>query len=372
MNLNQFRTRRSPGKEDDLSPEEDSGEEFSLDDRDTDADFSSGLFINSLDDLAEDDIPLSESAGKRERVSAGELFRRLLFWLFLASFLVSMFLLIRNFVQKQQATRIYSQLQEEFFSTGFSFDVSDAFRTDREETPGLEEDSEQHTIRTMTELLDGAENDFGLPEEEPGASASRGTYNKDLEMMRASLASLRRRNPDIYAWIVVPNTNISYPVTQSTDNDYDLNHAANGDYNPVGSVFVDYRCDASITRNFNTVFYGHNIATGSNSMFHDVTKFFKEEYFNDVDIYVYTPDCLFVYEPIAIYETSYDTDYFNVRFASADEFIEFADYCQELSALTKNFTFTGRDRVLTLSTCTNGYYTQRYALHAKLVKTILD
>ena len=340
--------------------------DFSLDASESDADFSSGLFINSLDDLAEDDIPLSDTARASMKTPVSEYIRRVIFWLFFASFLVSTFLLVRNFIQKQQATKIYSQLQEEFFAAGFTFDVSDAFRTDRAQTPGLAEDSEQRTIRTMTELLEGAENDL---DEEKDTVTVR-SYNAEVEKMRAFLQSARRICPDLYAWIRVNDTNINYPITQSEDNSYYLNHAANGDYNPEGSIFADYRNDSVLTKNYNTVFYGHNISNGE--MFHDVTKFFKDEYFNNVYIYVSTMDGIYIYEPFAVYETAYDSDYFKVRFSSGEDFVAFAEDCQKLSAKSKNITFSSKDRVLTLSTCTNGYFTQRYALHARLVRTITD
>ena len=42
------------------------------------------------------------------------------------------------------------------------------------------------------------------------------------------------------------------------------------------------------------------------------------------------------------------------------------------ASLKKNLTFSPEDRLLTLSTCTNGYYTQRYALHARLIDFITD
>ena len=340
--------------------------DFILDGRESDADFSSGLFINSLDDLAEDDIPLSGPARAAMKTPVSEYFRRVVFWLFFASFLVSSFLLIRNLIQKQQASKIYSQLQEEFFAAGFTFDVSEAFRTDRSETPGLAEDSEQRTIRTMTELLEGEENDLGGED----AVTVQHSYNAELEKMRAFLQSAKRTCPDLYAWINVSGTNINYPITQSEDNSYYLNHAANGDYNPEGSIFADYRNNTTLTKNYNTVFYGHNISNGE--MFHDVTKFFKDEYFNNVYIYVSTMDGIYVYEPFAVYETAYDSDYFKVRFSSAEEFVGFAEDCQKLSAKSKKITFTDKDRVLTLSTCTNGYFTQRYALHARLIRTITD
>ena len=360
--------------------ESDPDDELFFEGEDTDEDFQSGVFINSLDELEEEDIPLSDTAREAERTSPLEYIRRVMFWVFLAAFLVSSALLIRNLIQKQQAAKIYRDIQAEFFSTGFSFDVSEAFRTDRSQTPGLEEDREQRTIRTMTELLDGAENDADLTAGAEGSEEKR-VVNEDLERKRAFLQNMIRRNSDVYGYIIVPNTGISYPVVRGKDNDYYLNHAVTGEYNPVGCVFADYRCESSVTKNFNTVFYGHNIENNDVGMFHDVTLFFQKEYFENSYIYVYTMDGLYIYEPFAVYEAAYDDEYFRVGFADAEEFIAFAEEAQSLSeakdpatheVLSKNFTFTDRDRILTLSTCTNGYYTQRYALHAKLIRTILE
>ncbi len=352
--------------------------ELRFDSEDGDGVLESGVFVNSLDELEEDDIPLTAAAKEAEKVSVLEYVRRVMFWLFLGAFLVSSFLFVRNLIQKQKATKIYRDIQEEFFSSGFSFDVSEAFRTDRARTPGLEEDTEQHSIRTMTELLNGEENDFGDSAAEEGEVR---VVNEELERMRAALQNLTRRNPDVYGYISVQNTNINYPVAKGKDNDFYLNHAVTGEYNPVGCVFADYRLERSITKNFNTVFYGHNITTGGSDMFHDVEKFFDAKMFYSSYVYVYTMDGIYIYEPFAVYEAAYDDEYFRVSFMTADEFIEFANECQELSQVkdsetlalvSKNFTFTEKDRILTLSTCTNGYYTQRYALHAKLVATILD
>ena len=353
--------------------------EYGFEAEQNETDIRGGIFINSLEELSEDDIPLSEIAREAEKTSPFEYVRRIMFWGFLATFLVSSFLLVRNLFQKHQAAKIYQDIQAQFSSTGFSFDSSEAL-TDLSRTPGLEEDREQRTIRTMTDLLEGAENDADLIPTSSLSAEARAVY-EDIERKRAFLQNMVRKNADVYGYIVVPNTGISYPVCLGKDNDYYLNHAVTGEYNPVGCVFADYRCEPSITMNFNTVFYGHNIEDTSVSMFHDVTLFFQKEYFFNYYIYVYTMDGLYIYEPFAVYEAAYDDEYFRVEFSSADEFITFANEAQSLSTakdpqthelLSKEFTFTPRDRILTLSTCTNGYYTPRYALHAKLIRTILE
>ena len=52
-------------------------------------------------------------------------------------------------------------------------------------------------------------------------------------------ASLWNLNPDVYAWIDVPGTEISYPVLQSAeDNSYYLEHTIEGERNAAGGYLL--------------------------------------------------------------------------------------------------------------------------------------
>ncbi len=325
-----------------------------------------GVFLNSLDDLTEADITLNETAERTAKYSFAEILRRVTYFACLAVFLVSCLLLVQNLIAKQRGVEIYDRLEQEFFSTGFSLDLSDAFRPDEGVVKYLSAGTESPTLNDMTSIRDG----MAAQNVEEDVTVPTKTYNEELEKMRAGLTALEQINPDIYGWITVEGTSINYPLVQGEDNDYYLNHAYTGEYLPIGSIFVDFRCEDSITRNFNTVIYGHNITSGT--MFHDVTKFFRDEYFNGTYIYIYTRDGIYVYEPFSVYETRYDYNYFRTGFTSADDFIGFAEELRDNGKQSKDITFDKNDRIITLSTCTNGAYYSRYALHAVLVKTILD
>lgn len=325
-----------------------------------------GVFLNSLDELSEDDIELNETAARAARLSLSEIFRRIMFYGCLAVFIISCVMLVQNLIAKRRGIEIYDRLEAEFFSTGFSVDLTNAFEPEEGAVKYLAAGVESPTLSDMTSIRNGME---AMEQTEENVHEEK-EYNEELEKMRAGLASLARINPDVYGWISIAGTNINYPLVQGDDNDYYLNHAYTGDYLPIGSIFVDYRCEESITRNFNTVIYGHNITTGT--MFHDVVKFFKDDYFDNTYIYIYTSDGIYVYEPFSIYETRYDYNYFRTGFTSADDFIEFAGELAGNSSKKKEVTFTENDRIITLSTCTNGAYYSRYALHAKLIKTIVD
>lgn len=340
--------------------------ELQLDNSETDADFQNGEFLNSLEQLTEDDIEMNEAAIKAGKLSPADIVRKIMLWFFLVMFIVSCVMLVDNMIDKQKSKEIYDQLQTEFFSSGFTFDASAAFQPEEGEVKYLSADSSISTMPNMTEIINSQDS------EDSANFVVHKEYNEELAKMRAGLASLANINPDLYGWISVDGTAINYPIVQGEDNDYYLDHAYTGDFLPNGSIFVDYRNDTSITDNYNTVIYGHNITSGA--MFHDVTKFFRDEYFEGVYINIYTNEGVFVYEPFSVYETRYDYNYFRTRFNTTDEFIAFAEEVRNNSKMTakSDMTFTENDRLLTLSTCTNGATYARYALHAKLVKVIID
>ena len=76
-------------------------------------------------------------------------------------------------------------------------------------------------------------------------------------------AELSSINPDIYAWIRIPDTQIDYPVLQREEDDtYYLRHNSSGRYAFAGSIYTE----EANSRDFKdpmTVLYGHNMRDGS-------------------------------------------------------------------------------------------------------------
>ncbi len=324
------------------------------------ADYANGEFLNSLEQLTEADVPLSAAVVKKSKTPS-EIFRLLLFYASSVAFVVSCVMLVQNLTARQKGEEIYSQLANEFLLSDFEVNTTNS---DGDATR-LNKDLEITTLSSVSDNI--ARIEAG----EPVLVAEEKSADKEeLNRIRAQLQALAAKNEDTYGWIVVDGTNINYPIVQGDDNEYYLDHAFTGDYLPIGSVYADYRCNTSINKNYNTVFYAHNITSGA--MFHDVTEFFKDDVFEKTQIVIYTFDGKFVYEPFAIYESRYDNNYFKTGFTSFDDFKAFTDKIKEDATKVKDVEFTSSDRIITLSTCTNGASTQRYALHARLVDYVVD
>jgi len=324
-------------------------------------DYRSGEFLNSLEQLTEADVPLAAVIAKKPKTFA-DILRTFIFYASAVAFVVSCVMLVQNLTAREKGEEIYDQLASEFLMDGMDFTFSG---TAEGEASRLSRDSEITTMTNMTDNI--ARIESGEPVIVP---EDKNEDSEELQKIRAQLQALAVKNPDTYGWIIVDDTRINYPIVQGDDNDYYLDHAFTGDYLPIGSVFADYRCNTSINRNYNTVFYAHNITSGA--MFHDVTKFFEDEYFDNTQIVIYTFDGKFVYEPFAIYESRHDNNYFKTGFTSFEDFKDFTEKIKGDATKVKDIEFTDSDRIITLSTCTNGASTQRYALHARLVSYIVD
>ena len=111
------------------------------------------------------------------------------------------------------------------------------------------------------------------PEEENAAEIPDEAEKKLTEQVQ----NLCKNFDNSIGWINVPETKINYPVMYSGDNEFYLHRAVDGSYLRVGSIFLDYRCNADFTEKIN-VLYGHNMSDGS--MFADVMKFIDSDYFD--------------------------------------------------------------------------------------------
>lgn len=289
--------------------------------------------------------------------------RIVLLCIFSVIFVASAMAFVLDISERKKGNDLYGELKGMFPNDELSVIVTN----DSREVEKLNRDLGYASELSITARLEGQE-----PEREPTVSGNSGETSTALLKVRASIDSLREINKDIYGWISISGTSIDYPIAQANNNDYYLNHAYNGSYSPLGSIFADYRCSEKLSDNMNTVFYGHNLMTGGEDMFHDIEMFLNQNFFDSTQIIVYTYYGIYVYEPFAVFETRFDYNYYKTHFNTTKDFLDFANAMKRNSRCYSDATFTGEDRVLTLSTCTNREYFTRYALQAKLISAIED
>ena len=85
------------------------------------------------------------------------------------------------------------------------------------------------------------------------------TQDPYLQMFaRMDVEALRQVNPEVLGWLWLPNTQISYPLMQGTDNEYYLHNTWKNEPNELGAIFLDYRSAPDFS-DFNTLIYGHRM-----------------------------------------------------------------------------------------------------------------
>ena len=98
-------------------------------------------------------------------------------------------------------------------------------------------------------------------------------------------AELKSENPDIYAWIYIPGTNVDYPILQHPDEkSYYLDHNIDGSEGYPGCIYTQ-NVNSKDWMDPNTVIYGHNMNDGS--MFHDLHKFEDNAFFDENSLCLY-------------------------------------------------------------------------------------
>lgn len=174
-------------------------------------------------------------------------------------------------------------------------------------------------------------------------------------------------NQDIVGWIYSEGTVINYPMVQSRDNDYYLRRMLDGSYNIAGSIFIDYRNSPDLS-DFNTIIYGHNLKNGS--MFGTLKEYKNQEYYDKHStIYIYTPEESYAIEIIAGYKTDVYSDIYKIP-ETIEELQTLYEEIIGLSTFKSNTSFQEGDRLVTLSTCTDGADISRYVLVGKIIKNI--
>lgn len=192
-------------------------------------------------------------------------------------------------------------------------------------------------------------------------------YSKYVAECIAEAKKLKEEYSDFRAIIVIEGdtVNLKYPVFQSTDNQYYVEYLVDGSKNTAGEIFIDCRNSGEILNNRNTVIYGHNMNNGTK--FGQLHKYKHNNAFYTHNVTIITAEAVLIFKPFSFYKTDIYNPYTRMKFENDADFAEFCRSEQERSMFESNIEFTGKERIITLSTCYGTSKTERYCLHAVLV-----
>lgn len=169
-----------------------------------------------------------------------------------------------------------------------------------------------------------------------------------------------------FGWLKVNNTNINYPVVQSTNNNYYLKHGFDKAYRSSGSIFVDYQNNLE-TFDQNTIIYGHNRRDGS--MFSTLNSTLEDSWYKQLEnqwIHFNTLTKTTIWQIFSIYQEKTKKVSNPISFSSSIDFFNFINNVKHRSIYDFNVSFNNDDKILTLYTCGNNS-SYRIIIHAKLV-----
>ena len=180
-------------------------------------------------------------------------------------------------------------------------------------------------------------------------------------LLQTDLSALQSINSDVIGWILIPGTDVNYPLLHTTDNSTYLHTAWDGSYNQAGSIFMETRTNPDM-EDFNTIIYGHNMRNGS--MFATLMRYKDAQYPLDYPyIYIVTKEGVYKYTIFAGYEAAVVSDTYRLIFKDDLEKQTAIDSYLERSVWESPVQPTVTDRVLTLSTCTGtGRYETRWVI----------
>ena len=185
--------------------------------------------------------------------------------------------------------------------------------------------------------------------------------------------ALRAVNPDIVAWIYVPDSPINYPVVQGDDNEEYLHKAFDGSTGwlaSAGTIFLD-STNSSDFSNQNSALYGHHMNDGS--MFASLSDWQNNDEFNaHRDIYVLTPQGNYRLKTFALVKTTGDDALVQTTFSSDESYQSYIQDKLDRSVTTQQGEVLSAADIrqsMLFSTCEYSQADGRAVLFAAVVET---
>lgn len=218
---------------------------------------------------------------------------------------------------------------------------------------------EQHIYKESQEQIDRLKIMLEIDEEsiapDEEVYVSLNISGSDRNILK-KYRKLYESNHDFIGWISIPGTQLDYPVMQTDNNDYYLNHDFDRDSSEIGIPFLDMR-NKWEEADDNLIIYGHNLKNGN--MFGSLKNYLEKDYYKKHPVIHF--DTLYEkakYEIIVVglsRVANENEDVFRYyEFFNADSSREFNDALREMRKL--QCYSTGKDaewgdKFITLSTC---------------------
>ncbi len=200
----------------------------------------------------------------------------------------------------------------------------------------------------QTAVKDAAEN---IPEAE-----------EELVLPSVDFGALKKQNSETIGWIYSKGTPIHYPVVRAKDNEKYLDTLFNGGKSKYGAIFADYRCKTNDCPVL--ILYGHHMKNGT--MFASLTKYKKQEYYNEHPVVYYIDDSGVKYE-VKLFAgrvlDGFDTAAYPLSFENEAAFNSFISKTKSKSRFASDVVPKYSDRLLILSTCSYETKNSRFAVY---------
>lgn len=220
------------------------------------------------------------------------------------------------------------------------------------------------------------ESDFVLTEAPTEPLTEKLPYKSPIDFK-----TLWETNTDIYAWIKIDNTPISYPIAQSeTDDAYYLKHTIEGYYSDYGTLFTEHAYNKKDFSDRVTIMYGHYFPYSDQMFSLFQTMYPSEDAFTKYeDVVIYLPEKelhykVFAAVPVMGYHLMYRYNNFRKNML----LLSFLNDIKDVDLYGTNYNpklkigeeVTEKDKILIMSTCYDGHDDMRYLVMAKLVSEI--
>ena len=233
------------------------------------------------------------------------------------------------------------------------------YMTAQEEIAGYINIQRQYTTVTHVPTIE--------PESDKQVSKIEDAPEALLPYIDVDFETLLRLNPDTVGWIAIPDTVISYPVVQATNNSKYLHTSFEGNSSNAGTPFSDKGNDMQ-DLDPNTIIYGHNMGTGRTDMFSTLLKYKEYEYFIahryiQFDTIHQHYGFWKVFSVIELDVSNNSFVYQQMKFQRESDFMEWISIAIELSVHSTVTDINPQDQILTLSTCDRS----KYGKHGRLI-----